>query len=156
MGICRISKLRYGLFYKDELVSLITFSKPRFTTKYDYELVRFASKKGFQIIGGCSKLLKFFEKNNKNKTLISYADRRYSNGKLYFALGFHLIGKSSPNYWWVKKDIKLSRYQCQKHKLDKLLGSNFNSENSEAENMKNNNYNKIFDCGNLVFVKTME
>lgn len=150
------SSLRYGLFYKDELVSLITFSKPRFTTKYDYELVRFASKKGFQIIGGCGKLLKFFEKNNKNKTLISYADRRYSNGKLYFSLGFHLIGKSAPNYWWVKNDIKLSRYQCQKHKLDKLLGSNFNSENSEAENMKNNNYNKIFDCGNLVFVKTME
>jgi hypothetical protein len=66
----------------------MTFSKPRFNRNYKYELVRFASKLGTQVIGGASKLLKYFEINYNPKSIISYADRRYSNGKLYYALGF--------------------------------------------------------------------
>jgi hypothetical protein len=66
----------------------MTFSKPRFNRNYEYELVRFASKLGCQVIGGASKLLKYFERNYNPKSLISYADRRYSNGKLYYSLGF--------------------------------------------------------------------
>ncbi|MBR4315953.1 MAG: hypothetical protein IKP65_03150, partial [Alphaproteobacteria bacterium] len=60
---------------------------------YDYELIRFASKIGYQVIGGASKLLSYFRKQYKG-SIISYADRRYSNGKLYEAIGFKLIGKS--------------------------------------------------------------
>ena len=39
----------------------------------------------------------------------------------------------------------------QKHKLkDKL--ENFDSDLTEVENMINNGYNRIYDCGNLKFV----
>ena len=148
------SKIRLGLFYKDQLVSVMTFGKPRFNRNYEYELVRFASKLEIQVIGGASKLLKYFERKYNPKNIISYADRRYSNGKLYYALGFEFLNNSEPNYWWCKKDVKLSRYQCQKHKLKELLGQDkFDQNLSESQNMYNNKFHRIYDCGNIIFVK---
>ena len=87
------------------------------------------------------------------KNIISYADRRYSNGKLYYALGFDFLVNSYPNYWWCRDNIKLTRYQCQKHRLQKLLGKNFNPKISENNNMINNGFCKVYDCGNMVFGK---
>lgn len=147
------SSVRYGLFYKGELVSVMTFGKPRFNDNYDFELIRFASKIGINVVGGASKLLKFFERQNSGKTIVSYADRRYSYGRLYYSLGFDLVSTSVPNYWWVKENYKISRYVCQKHNLINILGDKFNPDFSENVNMSSCGYYKIYDCGNLVFKK---
>ena len=149
------SSVRYGLYYKNDLVSVMTFGKPRFSDKYDFELVRFACKKGTKVIGGAGKLLKHFEKDNIGNNIVSYADMRYSNGKLYESLGFKFIHSSSPNYWWIKDNYKISRYLCQKHNLANILGDKFNPELSENVNMSSNGYYKIYDCGNLVFEKVI-
>lgn len=143
--------IRYGLFCNDELVSVMTFGKPRFNKNYDWELIRFASKNGTHVVGGASKLLASFRKEHEG-SIISYADRRYSNGNVYERLGFRLVGVSQPNYWYVKGFEKLPRYACQKGKLPALLGETFNPEWSESENMIFNGYEKIYDCGNLVYV----
>ena len=37
------SKVNIGLYYENELVSLMTFSKPRFNKKHEWELVRFCN-----------------------------------------------------------------------------------------------------------------
>ena len=148
------SKIRLGLFYNNQLISVMTFSKPRFNRNYEYQLVRFASKLGIQVVGGASKLLKYFQRKYQPKNIISYADRRYSNGKLYYALGFQFLNNSEPNYWWIKNNQTYSRYQCQKHKLKQLLGQDkFNPQLSEFQNMYLNGYNKLYDCGNMVFIK---
>lgn len=117
---------------------------------HDWELIRFASKLGVQVIGGASRLLKHF-RNGHDGSIVSYADRRYSNGRLYESIGFKKIGESKPNYWWTKNHAKLSRYQCQKHKLYKLLGNKFDPAKSESENMLLNGYSRIYDCGNLIY-----
>jgi hypothetical protein len=45
-----------------------------------------------------------------------------------------------------------SRQKFQKHKLkDKL--EVFNAELTEWHNMQNNGYDRIWDCGNMVFIK---
>lgn len=144
--------IRYGLFYNGELVAVMTFGKPRFSRGYDFELIRFASKLGIHVVGGASKLLKHFSKSHSG-SIVSYADRRYSDGNLYKKLGFSLKNISQPNYWYVKNFEKLSRYACQKHKLPELLGDGFNPEWSEYENMVQNGWNRIYDCGNFVFIK---
>ncbi|MBR4316363.1 MAG: hypothetical protein IKP65_05305 [Alphaproteobacteria bacterium] len=87
------SSIRLGLFYENELISVMTFSKPRFNKHFNYELLRFASKTGYKVVGGASKLLEAFKRQYKG-SIISYADRRYSNGRLYETIGFELIGKS--------------------------------------------------------------
>ena len=47
------------------------------------------------------------------------------------------------------------RIKFQKHKLKNIL-EKFDEKLSEAQNMANNGYNRIFDCGNLVFVKILK
>ena len=145
------SSVRYGLFHEDELVAVMTFGKPRFNRSYDWEMIRFASKIGYSVVGGASRLLAHFRRE-RHGSIISYADRRYSNGNLYERLGFERIGVSEPNYWYVKNFDKLSRYACQKSMLPALLGAGFHLEWSEYENMMYNGWNRIYDCGNIVYV----
>ena len=145
------SSIRYGLFFEEELISVVTFGKPRFNDNYNYELIRFASKLGIQVIGGFGKLLKYFIKNFPNNSIVSYADRRYSQGNVYLKNNFKFVEVSKPNYFYVKGNEKFSRYQCQKHKLRKLLGERFDENLSETENMLFNGFCKIFDCGNIVY-----
>lgn len=145
------SSLEYGLYYNGELVSVMTFGSPRFNSHYDWELIRFASKLGCHVVGGASRILAFFRKSHPG-SIISYADRRYSDGCLYERLGFVKIGVSSPNYWYTKGNMKLSRYQCQKHRLPELLGENYFEDMTEEENMLFNGYGRLYDCGNIVYV----
>lgn len=132
------SKIKYGLFYKNELVSVMTFGKSRFNKNYDFELLRFCNKKGFSIIGGPNKLFNYFVKNNKFEKIISYQNLSHFNGNLYKNLNFIKIKETIPNYVWWKKDEILSRYQTQ--------------QKNEKQIMSNQGYKQIFDCGNAVWV----
>lgn len=152
-----ISKVRLGLYHQGELVAVMTFGKPRFNKRYDYELIRYASKG--RVIGGAGKLLKEFERKYNPKRMVSYADRTWSmTGRLYNVLGFKLINVSGPNYGYFIQDDKgnfqwLKRYTAQKHKLKGLLGMRFDPNMTEVENMRDSGYVMIFDCGNYVFEK---
>ena len=146
------AKVNVGLYYDNELISLMTFGKTRFSKKYEWEMLRFCNKLGYHIPGAAGKLLKHFEKTYNPKSLVSYADRRWSTGKLYKALGFTLDHISAPNYWYWKSLKLESRIKYQKHKLKNVL-ANYNPNISEIENMHNNGYRVIYDCGNLVFIK---
>lgn len=138
-----------GLYYNDELVQIETFNQPRYTKKYDWELVRECSKLGYNILGGKSKLLKYFQKNYKG-TIISYCDKRFFSGKSYELYGFKKLKDSQLNYKYYKNGLVLSREQCMKHKLPKLLNE-FDSTKTETENMLNNKFLKLYDFGNFVF-----
>ena len=145
------SSIRYGLYHDGELVSLMTFGKPRFNKHFKLELMRFSTKLGYQVVGGASRLISVL-KRKYDCSIISYADRRYSCGKLYEKLGFKLIGKSAPNYCYVRENEKYSRYQCQKSKIGKILGDKFDENLTEYENMKINGFDILYDCGNLIYV----
>jgi hypothetical protein len=45
------ASISYGLYYNDELVSLMTFGKSRFDKKIEYEMYRFCNKLDCVIIG---------------------------------------------------------------------------------------------------------
>ena len=150
------SSINLGLYYNNELVSLMTFSKPRFNKNYEYELIRFCNKLNTSVIGSASKLFNYFIKNYNPKSIISYANRRFSNGSIYEKLGFKFLRKTAPNYFYFKPSIRIlmSRNQFQKHKLANLLDK-FDENLSESENMFNNGYRRIYDCGNLVYGYTI-
>ena len=150
-GFCQ-AKINVGLFYEDKLVSVMSFSKPRFNKKYEYELIRFASKRNYTVIGGASKLWNYFVNKYNPNSVITYANRRFSNGDLYYKLGFNFIEKTQPNYFYFKtNDRKLyNRIKFQKKNLKNILEA-YDENLSEAENMFNNDYRRIYDCGNLKF-----
>lgn len=144
------SKYRFGLYYNDELVFIITMGNSRFNKKYDYEIHRICSKLNTKVIGGASKIFAYI-KNTFNGSIVSYADKRYSVGNIYNKLGFKELDDTHPNYLWIKYNKIITRYKSQKHKLSKIL-NNFNEDLSESENMINNGFYKIHDCGNKVFL----
>jgi len=145
-GSCNI-----GLYYNEELVSVISFGKSRFNKKYEWELLRFCNKLNTAVVGGFSKLLSHFIEEYKPKNILTYADRRYSNGNVYEKNGFKLIRETKPSYYYMKDYRQLeSRMKFQKHKLKNKL-EHFNPNLTEWENMQANGYDRIWDCGNLVY-----
>lgn len=140
------TKIKIGLFYNDDLVSVMGFNRH---SKYDHVCTRFCSKVDTVIIGGASKLFKYFINNycNYNDTILSYADRRYSNGTLYRNLGFKIVGVTKPNYWYTDKKNLFNRMQFQKYKLSNKLKL-FDESITEAQNMFMNMYRRIWDAGN--------
>ena len=152
------SNIHLGLFYHNRLISVMTFSKLRhslgYTSSVDdvWELSRYCSIFHFNVVGGAGKLLKWFETNYSPKTIISYADRRWSNGGLYGKLGFVFDKFTEPNYWYVINNKRHHRFNFQKHLLkDKLVS--YNEQLSEKDNMENNGYSRLWDCGHYKFVK---
>jgi hypothetical protein len=127
------SQVALGLYYNEELVSLMTFRKTQ--TNADWELLRFASKLNTNIIGGASKLFKYFTDKHSG-TVVSYSDRRYSNENMYSKLGFVFSHNSAPNYFYFKDNLKLKR----------------SISLTEWENIKATGYNRIWDCGNSVWL----
>jgi len=158
-GSVRNDSVRLGLFHKktDNLVSVMTFGTARFS-EHEWELYRFATYINCRVVGAASKLFKYFIRNYNPSSIVSYSDRRlFNSGKLYSTLGFKLDHISAPNYWYFKRtesehNARLyHRVQFQKHKLSKILGV-FDSNLTEWQNMENNNYLRIYDCGNKVYV----
>ena len=142
----------YGLFSDDELVAVATFRRPRFGKDADYELIRFASKLNVTVVGGLTKLVNKFKQHEKCDSLISFADRRFSNsGAAYGNVGFELVTETSPNYFYFKSGDLIPRYKAMKHKLADLL-ENFDDGKSEYANMRDNGYLRCFDCGSYKFI----
>lgn len=143
----------YGLVHKGNVICMMSFGSSRYS-KHDYELLRFSCQLNTTVVGGASKLFKHFVKKQDPASVISYSDKRYNTGKVYKNLGFSYSHTSSPNYWYFHRNRPyelFSRTKFQKHKLVKIL-SDYVPEISEWENMKRNQYDRIWDCGNDVWV----
>lgn len=139
----------YGLAYDNELVTVVSFGKSRYTSA-SWELLRLASKLDTTVVGGASRLMRHFQKYNTG-SIVSYANRRWSTGNVYEKLGFEFIHNSKPCYWYVKDGFTFHRSSFMKHKLkDKL--EIFDDSLTERVNMYNNNYRRIWDCGNKVYI----
>ena len=139
----------YGLVINDEIQCAASFSRH---PDHEWEIMRFACKIGINVIGGFSRLLRHFIKENNPKHILTFADRRISIGNLYIKTGFKQISTTKPNYFYWKNNIILSRQKCQKRKLHKLLGDSFRVELSETENMLLNGFSKIYDAGHVKLI----
>jgi hypothetical protein len=154
------SNYSYGLYYHDSntdkvtLVSLMTFGSLRknlgsSNNENEHELLRFCNDSNTSVIGGASKLFSHFIRKHNPSKIISYADRRWSQGKLYEKIGFKFLRNSVPNYFYVigtkrknrfnfRKDILISKYGC--------LPSD--TEHNFCFNQK---WYRIYDCGTKVY-----
>lgn len=143
------TKVRLGLYYENNLISLMTFSKGRIFMggkKSEWELNRFCNLINTNVIGGASKLFKYFLQNYKPEKIVSYSDIRIFNGNLYKKLGFTEISKSKPNYWYVVNGIRKHRFNYSKARLIK---DGFDKNKTEKEIMFERKIYRIYDCGNI-------
>lgn len=148
-----IASVRLGLYHNNELVSVMTFCTPRFSKNYQWEMSRYCSKINTSVIGGAGKLFSYFKNHYNPFSVVSYADKRWGIGNFYQHLGFNHTHDSDPNYWYIntaKSSIKReSRVKYQKHKL---VQEGFDPSKSEWQIMQERGYDRIWDCGNAVWI----
>jgi len=142
------SNICLGLLYNNESVSVIGFNKSKNSIENQFELSRFASKINTKVIGGASKLLNYFIKKYKPKSIYSFSDLRISSGNLYEKLGFKLVGKNPPAYWYIKKEKRIHRFNFRKSELKKKFPEIYSDEKTEWQMMQEAGYDRIWDCGN--------
>lgn len=148
--------IELGIFNKNtnELLGIMSFSKSRFDSKYEYEMIRMVWKFDTIVIGGTQKLFKHFITKYNPTSILSYCDFSKFIGNSYLKMGFKADKPflTVPNYVWCELGTNkiLSRYSTQKRRLlEKGLGT---PEQTEDEIMTNLGYLKIYDCGNLKFI----
>ncbi len=149
------SSIKIGLFYNDDLVSLMTFGKKRISMgskslNKEYELLRFCSKNYTNVVGGANKLFNYFVNKYNPIQIITYADRSWSIGNLYEKLGFEFVHKTPPNYFYF--DRFLNRYNRFNFRKDVLIKKGYDSKLTECEIMDRLNYYRVFNSGNLKFI----
>jgi hypothetical protein len=159
-GNC-IDKHRFGLFYNNELVSLMTFGKKRKVLGNknniidEYELIRFCNKINTTVVGGFSKLLNYFVKTFNPKKIETYADIRWSGlnseNTVYYKNGFTYLHQTPPNYWYIKNNCYLHRFHRFNFRKDLLVKEGFSNEKTEWSIMVEKGYDRIWDCGSLKF-----
>lgn len=156
-GDCK-SSIRIGLYYNEELYSLMTFSKLRLPLQRleknrnkdkHYELTRFCNKIDNNVVGGASRLLKYFNNVYSPIQVETYSDNLISNGDLYEKLGFNYSHTSKPGYWYVIDGIREHRFNWRKQKLVKL---GYDVNKTEEEIMSELGYYRIYNAGNKKWI----
>ena len=147
------TSINLALLYNNEIVSAMTFSKSRYTNNVQYELVRFVSRINTNVRGAASKLFSYFLKTYNPSSILSYSDIGRNKGNVYNILGFEYSHTSTPNFKYLNLNTMelSSRLKFQKHKLQKELKL-YDESLSAWQNMQNNGYDRIWDCGNDVYV----
>ena len=139
------------------LVSLMTFNPMKAHQGHiksdsgDWELSRFCNLRDTVVVGGASKLFKYFVSNYEFEKLVSFSDIAHTLGKLYQVLGFTQVSVSAPSYVWVhlKTEAYYKRTACMKSKLKRL----FNDPTldidhlTEKQIMESHGYVQVFDSG---------
>lgn len=153
-------KVAYALMKDGAPLAVMTFgatSLAKGRSRHEWELDRFAVRADLGVPGAAQRLFSAFVKAHAPESVVSYADLRWSEGKLYDKLGFSFLHTTQPNYWYFDKSLppeqrrRLHRFNFRKSMLSEVLGSRFDPGLTEHENMRNSQYGWVYDCGNLAF-----
>lgn len=141
-----------GLVYNDELVSVMTFGQPRYTNKYQLELLRYATAADLRIVGGASKLFRFCLNEVDPESIISYCNRAKFTGDIYTKLGFKLVRHNPPAKVWSKDSEIVTDILLHQRGYDQLFNTNYGKGTNNEELMRQNGWRSVYDCGQDVYV----
>ncbi len=150
-GSCRGQYICYGLYYKDELIEVMTFGKPRYNRKYDYELLRLCTAFGYRVIGGASKLFHKFVSDHPNKSIISYCNSSKFSGDVYENIGMKFVCRTKPAKVWSKGTRFITDNVLRQRGYDQLFNTNFGKGTSNEQLMLENGWYPVYDCGQAVY-----
>lgn len=137
------SSINIALYYNDDIVSMMTFGKRRINSKETYELIRYCNKRNTIVVGGASKLFKYFLENYDVSKIVSYSDNNISNGDIYKTLNFNYTNETI-NYYWCDGKKRYHRFTFNKKRL---ISKGYDSNKSGLEIMRELGYYRIFGSG---------
>lgn len=149
------SKYNIALKYMNNVVCVCSFGKRKISKSVSFEIIRFATKKFTNVIGGFSKILKYFIERYSPDSVISYADIRWSGmdgeNSFYAKNGLEYIGNTRPNYFYEDKKNYLKRLNRMNFQKYKLVKEGFDASKTESEIMFERGFDRIWDCGSMKF-----
>lgn len=150
---CKGQIIRLGLYTKEgELVQVMTFGKPRYNKKFEYELLRLCTKSDYIIVGGAKKLFTHFINQYKPESIISYCDNSKFNGNVYTDLGFNLKDLGNPAKHWFNGETHITDNLLRQRGFDQLFNTNYGKGTSNIQLMLNSGFIEIYDCGQSVYI----
>lgn len=152
---CKRQSVRIGLFYDNELISLMTFGKPRYNKNYEWELLRLCYHKDYKVIGGSKKMFQYFIQNYNPNNIISYCDNSKFGGSVYNSLGFTQKNKTLPpsKHWYNCKTKKhITDNLLRQRGFDQLFNTCYGKGIDNHDLMRENGFVEIYDAGQNVFV----
>ena len=116
----RNAQVTYGLFYKGELVQLMSFSKTKWNRNLkgdnDWEIIRGCPGSNNIVVGGVSKLFKHFIREYDPDSVFSYCDFNKFDGKGYEAIGMKFIGYTGPDKYLLLRNGQVVPRNPSKYK----------------------------------------
>lgn len=150
-GTCRGQKLRFGLYWNNTLVQVMTFGKPRYNKNYEWELLRLCTLRTYNVVGGANKLFKYITQHNNLSNIISYCDTSKFNGRVYSELGMKFEYMTRPRESWSKGTSKISAALLKQRGYDQLFGTDYGKGTDNVQLMIDHDWLPVYDCGQLVF-----
>jgi hypothetical protein len=146
----RIS-VSFGLVYPDHCVAAMSFVREK---ENNWQLSRYASQGN--VVGGAGKLLSAFVNEYHPKNIITFSDNRYSNGKLYQVLGFEKHGIVPPMQQYLEAySVRHDKRSMNKNNIAKLYPDS-DMTGTEWELLQRLNYDRIWDCGKIRWIKSYQ
>lgn len=149
-------RYKYGLYHHEALVAVATFAGPRRMFRQgrevqSYELLRFASLLNHTVVGGLDKLIRAFERNHHPDDLMTYADRDWSDGHSYSALGFELLEATAPQSFWVDTHTWQRYYP---HRLAQAIPVLNKMDEADWERiLAKKGMVRVYNAGNLKYLR---
>ena len=151
---CKGQEIRIGLYLSGELVEIMTFGKPRYNKRYQWELLRLCTTRKKLVVGGAERLFKYFIDNWNPESIVSYCDLSKFTGSVYERLGMERSGGKDPSLHWSDMNGKKHYTDSLLRQLgaDKLIGTSLGKGTSNSEIMLQNKFVQIYDCGQARYV----
>ena len=144
-------EIRIGLFQNDELVSIMTFGKPRYSKKYEYELIRFCSHKF--VVGGAEKLFQHFKSTFHPQSVVSYCDNSKFTGDTYLRIGFSKVNGGDPGIHWYNERTcqHITDNLLRQRGFDQLFGTHYGKGTDNKQLMLLAGFVEVYDCGQSTY-----
>ena len=138
-----------ALVHDGEYVAMMSFVKQQ---GGKFILNRYATS--IHVVGGFSKLLHAFMRSNDWEMITSFADRRWSLGKVYEQNGFVLDEILPPDYDYVDLvNVKrVHKFNFRHKNLPAILGDQYDPQLSETKNTQQAGWYRIYNCGLIRYV----
>lgn len=154
----RKNNIYIWLFYKDNLVECMSFWKPRWNKKCEWEILRLCSHKDYRIVWWANRIFSHFLESTQANSVVSYCDMSKFDWKVYEQLWFKLLKWNSPTrHRYNDKETEDKKHitdnLLRQHWYDQLFNESHGKWTSNEELMLQRGYVEIYDCGQATFVR---
>ncbi|PID88140.1 MAG: hypothetical protein CSB06_01485 [Bacteroidia bacterium] len=145
-GSCK-AKVKYGLFYREELCVVATFAAQRRfkDNRRSAELLRFCNKNHFTVVGGLSKLLNAYIADYKPDNIMTYLIDSNRENNAFRKIGFEDTGETKTVRFFINQDThqRIAQHIAEKNpRLPDTLPQSVSTTVVSIKMTKNIHYSK--------------